>query len=111
MARMTVAVAVLLAVATSSGCGACRDALLEGTLVRDGVEMAVLNAEVDVTYPVAWPAGWSARDVDGVLHLFGGAGQDIGAEGDRFTAGGGFSAGPNETFEPCGDIQVTPASD
>ena len=110
MSRTAVAVALLLAAATSSGCG-CSDALLEGTLVRDGVEMAVHNEEVDVTYPVAWPAAWSARDVDGMLHLVGGAGQDLGAEGDRFSAGGGFSPGPNEVFEPCGEIEITPARD
>ena len=110
MARMAVAIALVLGVATLSGCGGCRTALLEGTLVRNGTGMAVHQSEVDVASPVAWPAGWTTRDVDGVLHLVGGAGQVIGAEGDRFSAGGGFSPGPNEVFEPCGGIDITPGN-
>jgi len=109
MSRLSVAVALLLVVATGSGCSGCPMALLEGTLVRDGHDMAVHQPEVDVTYPVAWPAGWTTRDVDGVLHLARGAGQVVGAEGDRFSAGGGFSPGPDEVFTPCGGIEVTPA--
>ena len=111
MARMAVAVVLLLVVATASGCSGCPTALLEGTLVRgDAADMAVHNAEVDVTYPVAWPAAWSARDVDGVMHLFDGGGRAVGAEGDRFSAGGGFSPGPDEVFTPCGGITITPPS-
>jgi hypothetical protein len=72
--------------------------------------MAVHQPEVDVISPVAWPAGWTTRDVDGVLHLVRGAGQVVGAEGDRFWAGGGFSPGPDEVFMPCGRIVIT-ASD
>jgi hypothetical protein len=111
MSRLALAVALLLGVATASACGGCPTALLEGTLVRDdGAEMAVHNAEVNVTYPIAWPAGWSARDVDGVLHVYHGAGRAVGAEGDRFSAGGGFSPGPDEVFMPCGAIRIRPAS-
>ena len=111
MPRMAVGIALLLVVATASGCSGCPTALLEGTLVRDdGAEMAVHNAEVDVIYPIAWPAGWSSRDIDGVLHVYHGGGQAVGAEGDRFSAGGGFSPGPDEVFMPCGEIRITPAS-
>ena len=104
---------VLVAIGTT-GCGslippaACPAALLEGTLVRDDDgRMAVHNAEVDVTHPVDWPDGWSATDVDGVLHLFNG-GEAVGREGDRFSAGGGFTPGPREVFEPCGEIGIVP---
>ena len=109
MSRLAAAVELVLVVATASGCGGCPTALLEGTLVRDGAEMAVRQAEVDVTSPVAWPAGWTTREVDGVMYLVRGAGQVIGAEGDRFSAGGGFSPGPDEVFEPCGGIDITAA--
>lgn len=110
MSRTAVAIALLLVVARTSGCGGCPDALLEGTLVRDGAEMAVHSAEVNVTYPVAWPAGWSTRDVDGVLHLYNAGGQAVGAEADSFSAGGGFSPSPDEMFTPCGDIRITLAT-
>jgi hypothetical protein len=110
MSGRAIAVALLLVVATASGCSGCPTALLEGTLVRDdGDEMAVHNAEVDVTYPVAWPAGWSSRDVDGVLHVYEESGEAVGAEGDQFSAGGGFSPGPDEVFTPCGAIRITTA--
>lgn len=90
----------------------CPAALLEGTLVRDGDEgLAVHQAEVDVTYPVVWPDGWSIWETDGVRHLVDGAGRQVGREGDGFSAGGGFSPGPDEVFEPCGGIEITPAAD
>jgi hypothetical protein len=104
------ATALVVVLATLSGCGGCPAALLEGTLVRDGTEMAVHQPEVDVTSPVAWPAGWTTRDVDGVLYLVRGAGQVVGAEGDQFSAGGGFSPGPDEVFSPCGGIDITSAN-
>ena len=112
MSRLAIGVALLLVVANAPGCSSgCPGALLEGALVRhDGAEMAVHNPEVQVTYPVAWPAGWSARDVDGVLHLFDDAGHAVGAEGDRFWAGGGFTPGPEEVFTPCGGIDITRAA-
>jgi hypothetical protein len=106
---MAVATALVVVLATLSGGGGCPGALLEGTMVRDGTEMAVHQPEVDVTYPVAWPTGWTTRDVDGVLHLVRGAGQVVGAEGDQFSAGGGFSPGPEEVFTPCGGIDITAA--
>jgi hypothetical protein len=91
---------------------ACRTALLEGTLVRgDDGGLAVHNADVDVAYPVSWPDDWSTRDVEGVRQIVDGGGRPVGREGDRFSAGGGFTSGPNEVFEPCGEIQITPASD
>lgn len=104
---MVVATALVVILATLSGCGSCPGALLEGTLVRDGTEMAVHQPEVDVTYPVDWPTGWTTRDVDGVLHLVRAAGQVVAAEGDGFSAGGGFSPGPDEVFQPCGRITIT----
>ena len=90
-----------------SGPEACPDALLEGTLVRgDDGEMDVHNPEVDVDFPVSWPDGWTSREVGGVLQLFDGE-RAVGAEGDRFSAGGGFSPGPVEVFDPCGPIALS----
>jgi hypothetical protein len=88
---------------------ACPGALLEGTLVRGGPqELLVLQPEVNVAYPVEWPDGWSVREEAGILHLLDGA-DTVGAEGDRFWAGGGFTSGPDEIFQPCGRIEITPA--
>jgi hypothetical protein len=87
----------------------CPAALLEGTLVRHhDVGLAVHNAEVDVAYPVEWPDGWSIVEADGARHLVDAEGRRVGSEGDRFSAGGGFTPGPDEVFQPCGGIDITP---
>jgi hypothetical protein len=89
---------------------ACPSALLEGTLVRGGGgELLVLQPEVNVAYPVEWPGGWSVREEGGILHLVDGAGRVVGTEGDGFWAGGGFTSGPDEIFQPCGRIEIAPA--
>ena len=90
----------------------CPAALLEGTLVRiEDSGIGVRQADVDVTYPVEWPDGWSVEEVDGVRHLLGGGGRVVGSEGDQFSAGGSFTPGPVEVFRPCGGIDITPASE
>jgi hypothetical protein len=110
---------LLILVVGTSGCTelipltpeACPAALLEGTLVGDqNAGIAVHNAEVNATYPVAWPDGWSVRDMDGVRQLMDGS-RVVGEEGDRFSAGGGFTQGPDEIFQPCGAIQITAKDD
>jgi hypothetical protein len=121
--RLTVAtVAVGLAV-IGAGCGSvipieqvapqgCPAALLEGTLARNERSgLGVHQADVDVTSPVEWPAGWSIVEGDGVRGLADGGGRVIGREGDWFSAGGGFTSGPVEVFQPCGGIEITPAGD
>ena len=88
--------------------GGCPAALLEGTLVRhEASGLGVHQPEVDVIYPVEWEAGWSVREVDGVLELMDGAGRVVGVEGDGFSAGGGFTPGPDEVFQPCGPMEIT----
>jgi hypothetical protein len=123
--RPPAAVAVLLAAACTllvTACGSllpglvepqgCPGALLEGTIVRDEqTGLGVHNAEVDVTYPVQWPDGTSVDESDGVRRLVDAGGAVLGAEGDRFSAGGGFTSGPNEVFQPCGGIEITRAGD
>jgi len=111
-ARRTAAVAAIWLVV--AGCSllpqpmGCPAALLEGTLVRDADGgIGVLQPEVDVVYPVEWPNGWSVRDEAGVRQLVDGSGRVVGGEGDHFSAGGGFTPGPNEVFEPCGGIEIT----
>ncbi len=59
------------------------------------------QAHVDVVYPVEWPDGWSVGEEAGILQLVDGTGQVVGADGDHFSAGGGFTAGPDEAFQPC----------
>ncbi len=118
--RRLPALLALAGILMTSGCevvlsippAGCPAALLEGTLVRDGEDgLAVHQADVDVAYPVAWPGGWSIRETDGVRHLVDAVGRQVGREGDRFSAGGGFSPGPDEVFQPCGGIEITPAAD
>jgi hypothetical protein len=111
MTRRPVApVALILGVVVllAAGCADCPAALLEGTLAPDERGgLGVHQAEVDVIYPVEWPSGTSVREVDGELQLLDGFGQLIAVEGDRFSAGGGFTPGPNEVFQPCGGIEIT----
>lgn len=106
-------------VVSLAGCGviedlatpqACPAALLEGTLERDDTAgLVVRQLEVDVAYPVVWPDGWSTSDTGGMLLLIDDSGLVVGREGDHFSAGGGFSPGPDEVFQPCGGIEITPA--
>ena len=117
MARLNRCAWVLIGLA-SVGCAlvqpsaepqACPAALLEGTLVRDDdAGLTVLVEEVGVAFQVEWPAGWTIRDVDGEWQLVNGAGQVVGSEGDELSAGGGYTSGPVEVFQPCGEITVTP---
>jgi hypothetical protein len=123
MPRRTVRASLLLVAAgvLATGCGSvlppevftrtCPTALLEGTLVRnEEFGIGVHQADVDVTYPVDWPDGWAMGQVDGMWVVFDADGSAVGREGDRFSAGGGFTSGPNEVFQPCGGIRIT-ASD
>jgi hypothetical protein len=121
--RRTVQASLLLVAAgvLATGCGSvlppevftrtCPAALLEGTLVRnEEFGIGVHQAGVDVTYPVDWPDGWAMGQVEGVWVVFSADGSVAGREGDSFSAGGGFTSGPNEVFQPCGGIRIT-ASD
>jgi hypothetical protein len=120
--RRLPALVALACALVASGCDAvqvlpiepagCPAALLEGTLVRDANEgLAVHVPDIDVAYPVVWPGGWSIQETDGLRQLVDATGRETGTEGDHFSAGGGFTPGPDEVFEPCGGIEITPVTE
>jgi hypothetical protein len=99
---MAIAVAVPMTVAA---CG-CPAALLAGTLVAAGQELAVAGENGAVTL-VRWPWGYGVRaegDVLVLTNLFGGI---EAREGDYVELGGGQVS--DDRFGVCGDFEVRAA--
>jgi hypothetical protein len=108
--RMRAAIARLLALALllpgTAGCLGCPAALLTGTLANRDDELVVVNPDTPVVH-VAWPVGYSVREVDGRLSVVDLLGSVQAAEGDQVRIGGGM--GSDDTWSACGSIERAPA--
>jgi hypothetical protein len=76
-----------------AGVAACMDALASGELVADARWGVALGQVDGPTIQVMWPAGYSARQMAGMIELLDERGVVVARVGDAVTIGGGFGAG------------------
>lgn len=84
---------------------ACPAALLPGTLVAEGGELAILEDGSGLVRPIEWPAWFGVRSADGLLvvtDLFGSA---KAREGDHVQLPGG-ERGSDGPWGVCGDMDT-----
>jgi len=86
--------------APADGFVACMDALAEGTLVLDGRWGVALAADDGSRLQVIWPAGYLAREFDGIIELVDATGQPVARVGDRVAVTGGIGVG--DAWWSCG---------
>jgi len=91
---------------TAGGCATgCPAALLSGTLVVAGDELALLEDDSGTVRPIEWPTGFGVRSEDGrlvVTDLFGGV---KAREGDHVQLPGG-ERGSDGPWGVCGDMDT-----
>ena len=101
-----VAIPVPVQAPPAGGVVACMDALASGRLVADARWGVALGQVAGPTIQVVWPAGFSARQVDGRIELLDERGAVVGRVGDVVTVAGGMGAG--EAWFACGAPDRTP---
>ena len=82
---------------------ACMDALMTGTLSRNGQTGLGVTGPDGKQTAVEWPFGYSAHIEGGVAVLVDNTGKSVAREGDQIQMGGGFG---NALWHACGPVTV-----
>lgn len=101
--RLSLVFVIALAPVVAGCTSACQSGLADGVLVQNVGELDLMAPD-GTTSPVAWPSGYTIRDVAGRKTLFDSTGTAKAREGDHIQVAGGL--GTDDRWHACGDITV-----